>query len=89
MNVLKSRGIVRIFLAVVVLGAAAKADEIHAAARAGDMDRVKAIVESDPAAVNARNGSGQTPLFDALLGNRPKIAEYLLSKGADVNARNG
>jgi glyoxylase-like metal-dependent hydrolase (beta-lactamase superfamily II) len=64
------------------------ADEINDAVRAGDLAKVQLLIEKNPGLVNAKNPAGQTPLFDAVMSRRLEIAEYLISKGADVNARN-
>jgi ankyrin repeat protein len=66
---------------VVELGAEV---DIHAAARLGLIDRVRALVEADPQAVHARGGDGQTPLHFAAT---VEIAEYLLEHGAAIDAR--
>jgi ankyrin repeat protein len=58
--------------------------DIHAAARHGMFERVKALVEGDPALVHARGGDGQTPLHFA---SSVEIAEYLLDHGAEIDAR--
>ena len=56
----------------------------HAAARLGMPDKLAALIEAEPALVNARGGDGQTPLhFASTVG----IAEYLLERGADIDAR--
>ena len=58
--------------------------DIHAAARLGMFDRVKQLIEADPALVHARGGDGQTPLhFAASI----EIAAYLLDEGAEIDAR--
>lgn len=57
---------------------------VHAAARLGMIDKLKQLIEPDPALVHARGGDGQTPLHFA---STIEIAEYLLDKGADINAR--
>ncbi len=58
--------------------------DVHAAARLGQLDCVRELVESDPELVYARGGDGQTPLhFAATI----EIAEYLLHHGADIDAR--
>jgi ankyrin repeat protein len=58
--------------------------DIHAAARLGMFERVKELIQSDPALVHARGGDGQTPLhFAATI----EIAAYLLDHGADIDAR--
>ena len=64
------------------------AQEVPGAIRAGDLARVKALVEKDPGLVSVKNPAGETPLFDAVRAQRPEIAEYLLAKGAAVDAEN-
>lgn len=58
--------------------------DIHAAARLGMFERVKELVEGDPALVHARGGDGQTPLHFA---SSVEIAGYLLDHGAEIDAR--
>ncbi len=63
-------------------------DELCEAAAAGDIEAVKAqmIKGADP---NARdNEIGATPLTWATLFNRVEVAEFLIQKGANVNAKN-
>jgi len=58
--------------------------DVHAAARLGLIDRLRALVGADPELVHARGGDGQTPLHFA---TTVEIAEYLLDQGADIDAR--
>src|SRR5688572_6562903 len=58
--------------------------DVHAAARLGMLDKVRELVSANPELVHARGGDGQTPLHFA---STIEIAEYLLSQGADINAR--
>jgi ankyrin repeat protein len=58
--------------------------DVHAAARLGRFERLRELVASDPALVNARGGDGQTPLHFA---SSVEIAEFLLNHGADIDAR--
>lgn len=58
--------------------------DIHAAARLGMFDRVKELIEGDPALVHARGGDGELPLHFAAT---VEIAEYLLAHGAEIDAR--
>ena len=55
----------------------------HAAARLGMIDSLRAVVEADPAIVHARGGDGQLPLHFA---STIDVADYLLSRGADIDA---
>jgi len=58
--------------------------DIFAAARLGMFDRVRALVDSDPAVVHARGGDGKTALHCA---TTVEIARYLLDRGAEIDAR--
>jgi hypothetical protein len=58
--------------------------DIFAAAHLGMFDRVKELVEADPSQVRARGGDGRTALHCA---KTVEIAEYLLARGADIDAR--
>jgi ankyrin repeat protein len=57
--------------------------DIHAAARLGDLDRLRELIKRDPQCVHARGGDGQTPLHFA---STVEIAAFLLDQGADINA---
>jgi ankyrin repeat protein len=57
---------------------------VHAASRLGMLDKLKEMISADPALVHARGGDGQTPLHFA---SSVEIAEYLLDRGADIDAR--
>jgi len=57
---------------------------VHAAARLGMLEKLKELIERDPELVHARGGDGQMPLHFA---STIEIAQYLLSQGADIDAR--
>jgi ankyrin repeat protein len=58
--------------------------DIHAAARLGNFERLKSLVEADAGLVHARGGDGQKPLhFAATI----EIAGWLLDHGAEIDAR--
>ena len=57
-----------------------------AAARAGDADRVRSLLEQD-ADVHARDATGATALVAAAYGNHLDAARALIEAGADVNAK--
>jgi peptide-methionine (S)-S-oxide reductase len=73
----------RIFAALVAAGA--KAD-IQAVVRTGDVQRVKEMLDADPALVHATQP--WPPLFSAARSGRFDVAKLLIERGADVNARN-
>lgn len=57
---------------------------LHIAAREGNLDVVKALVEAG-ADVDRRNAFKETPIMLASLAGSANIVEYLLSKDAEVN----
>jgi hypothetical protein len=58
--------------------------DIFAAAHLGMFDRVRELVDRDPSLVHARGGDGKTPLHCA---RTVEIAQFLVDRGADLNAR--
>ena len=63
---------------------------IHGAARGGGIEAVKEFLAAG-VDVNAKAGdddTGDTPLHKAAFNNHKEIAELLIAKGADVNAKN-
>lgn len=58
--------------------------DAHAAARLGLFQRLREIIDADPALVHARGGDGKTPLHCA---RTVEIAEFLLARGAHIDAR--
>jgi ankyrin repeat protein len=62
--------------------------EIISAARGGNLEKVAAMLEKNPALVHAQTAEGETPLLAAFGGLRinEKLVEFLIAKGADVNA---
>ena len=59
---------------------------LHKACDKGNIEAVNQHL-ADGADVNAEVGVGQTPLLLAALGGHKVIAELLIAKGADVNAK--
>ena len=61
--------------------------DIHTAAMMGNIEAVKQHLAA-VADVNTKGGSfGGTPLHIAAIGGQKEIAELLIAKGADVNAK--
>jgi len=58
--------------------------EIHHAVRLGMTDEVQRMLDGDSSRIRARGGDGQLPLHFA---QSIEMADFLLSHGADVNAR--
>lgn len=82
-------GVLRCALLWVAAASPAWAGHIHDAAWRGDLDRVKELVENDPERVRQQDEEGRTPLHLAAEGGNHAVAEYLIARGADVNARDG
>jgi ankyrin repeat protein len=64
---------------------------LHAAAYSGNFEVVRILIEYDPAYINARDGTGWTPLHWASKGHNFKdgsVLRLLLEHGADINAQN-
>ena len=81
-------GVVLAAVAVVAAASPASAtDDVIAAARAGDVAAVRALV-ADGADVDARQGDGATALHWAAHRGDLTLAEALLAAGADVDAAN-
>jgi uncharacterized protein len=60
--------------------------ELIVAARAGDVGRVRSLLERD-ADVDARDASGATALVAAAYSNHVDVARSLIEAGADVNVK--
>ncbi|KAJ2035865.1 hypothetical protein GGI03_003659 [Coemansia sp. RSA 2337] len=63
-----------------------KQDEnIWTATGDGDMARVEQLVQADKTLVNAKDENGYTPLHAAASWKQPKLLEFLIKNGGDVN----
>ena len=58
--------------------------DVHAAAKLGDVDRLRELVEADAELVQARGGDGKLPLHYA---SSREVIDYLLAHGAEIDAR--
>jgi len=71
------------------VGCMALADEVHDAARRGDVARLEQILSTNAALLTLTNADGDAPLYLAAANGRIAVIELLLDRGADVNAANG
>lgn len=62
---------------------------IHVAAETGDVRRVRAWLDADPALVHRSDRGGGTPLHRAVIGQARKVIALLLDRGADIHAVHG
>jgi L-ascorbate metabolism protein UlaG (beta-lactamase superfamily) len=61
------------------------AAEIHKAAKDGDFETVKKLLEVDPNLLNTGNRLQQTPLLMASFGGHADIVRFLIEKGARID----
>jgi ankyrin repeat protein len=64
--------------------------EIHNAVAAGDLTKVRELIEADPTLLELKDNNGNTPLSVAFRGfkRESSIVKFLISKGANVNTKN-
>jgi ankyrin repeat protein len=91
--------ILHVLLLMLITAAVLQAGEIHDAAAAGDLNKVRALIEADSTLLESKDVrlpySGNTPLISACWGppsSTPQaqvaIANYLIDKGANIKAKN-
>lgn len=73
--------------ALLLLSAAVHADELHDAAKVGDLGKVKSLLNAK-IEIDVRDKSGNTPLMLAAKSGNMGVVQLLLGNGADVNAHN-
>ena len=73
--------------ATIVFVAPAMAGPLHDAARSGDVNQLKSLLDSG-GNLEDRDGTQETPLLSAALAGQAVVVEELLKRGADVAARN-
>jgi cytohesin len=83
-------GLVIIAVIVCFTSAIALAGEIHDAVKKGELEAVTKLVEKDPSLVNAKNDDddGNFPIHISVMEKNARVTEFLISKGADVKAKN-
>lgn len=59
--------------------------EIHEAARAGDVEKVKALLKANPDLIRLKDSNESTPLTWAVLGGQIDVVAVLLEQGADID----
>jgi ankyrin repeat protein len=62
------------------------AEEIHDAVMASDLNKVRALIETNPSLLESKDNRGLPPLHIACEYGKVDIANFLIDKGADVNA---
>ena len=62
--------------------------ELIKAAKKGDLDKLKALLESDRTLMDSRDSDGSTALHCATWKGHREVVVFLLNSGADVNSHN-
>lgn len=60
--------------------------DVFEAATFGDVVRLRALLDADPALVNARSGDGGSALHFSCFFGQPECARELVRRGADIHA---
>ena len=58
--------------------------ELFDAIKAGDVDRVKALVTADPTRASARSANGESAILTAVYHRQKEIANLLVARGAEL-----
>ncbi len=74
-------------LVVLAWSSLAIGGEIHGAAVADNLDKVKSLLKDNPELVSSKDGDGETPLHWAAANGHNDVVNFLLSNKADVNAK--
>src|SRR6185436_4465881 len=59
--------------------------DLFAAIKAGEFERVKALVTADPTLVGARSTTGESAILTAVYNHRKEIANLLVARGAPLS----
>ena len=78
-----------VLLVSLACGSLAFGGEIHDAAKKGELEKVKKLLKDNPELVfsKSEDSVGYTPLHWAAYNGHKDVAESLLAKGAEVNAK--
>ncbi len=83
---MKTRKSILAIVVFLLVTATSQAQEIITAATAGNLEKVKELVEKDPQQVQLKDATGRTPLHWACRGVHFDVLKYLVEKGANINA---
>ncbi|MGD8539919.1 MAG: ankyrin repeat domain-containing protein [Candidatus Aminicenantes bacterium] len=73
-----------VFLCVFIVVPSVISDEIHDAAKKGDLEKIQKILRENPELLDTPDKSGFTPLHWAVIYGKKDMIEYLIGRGADI-----
>ncbi len=73
-----------VFLCVFIVVPSVISDEIHDAAKKGDLEKIQKILDKNPELLDTPDKSGFTPLHWAVIYGKKDMIEYLIGRGADI-----
>ena len=62
--------------------------DIHDAAEAGDLEKVKMLLKNNADLVSNKDAQGCTPLHMAAMEGRDAVVELLMANKSEINAKN-
>lgn len=74
-------------LSEVQLQAQTTTSSLHQAVIAGDLSKIRSLIEADSTLLESKDKDGNTPLIKACETMQVAAANYLIDKGANVNAK--
>jgi ankyrin repeat protein len=86
-KIMKLKFLAAVGFTVVCLQSNAANAGIFAAAASGDTSALQKYIVADPKSIAATNDTGRTPLCVAAISGQAEAVHFLISRGADVNAK--
>ncbi|HSQ36154.1 MAG TPA: ankyrin repeat domain-containing protein, partial [Candidatus Binatia bacterium] len=84
---MKTNFFISTFICLLLVAAAAPAQDILDAVKLNDLSRIRAIIEADPQAVHSKDKRDCTPLHWACDGGNAETVGLLIANGAKLMAR--
>lgn len=69
-----------------VLNASPKGEQVAAAIRERDLDKVRALLDTSPELLHIGDNRSNQPIHWATMTRQPEVIDELLARGADINA---
>ena len=77
-----------VLISVIIVVPMIFSDEIHEAAKKGELEKIQKILDENPELLDIPDKSGFTPLHWAVIYGKKDMIEYLLGRGADIKGHN-